>query len=182
LDAEASITMANMIRHGSAVSLLPIGIASITAFAFKTAVVVDYAQRHQPFFSPTERKRFAEGLYIPNGIQIWLSTFRSRQFFGQYFGHYAKLETGHSRGFKVYVFTYVVGFLVVQLVAFRWGSRILKTPRFTPHLSEPVFWRPISVPLYPWAGKRITWPTEQYLTEQTLRQFAERCGNVSERI
>ena len=43
LDAEASITMSNMIRYGWGVSLLPLGIAIVAAFAFKTAVVVDRA-------------------------------------------------------------------------------------------------------------------------------------------
>ena len=112
LDAQASATMSNMIRHGSAVSLLPIGIASIAMFAYKAAVVVNCAGNELggPFFPPAERKRFSEdGHFLPGGIQIWLSTYRGPRLHGRYEGHYAKINTGRYRNFRVFVFTYTVG-------------------------------------------------------------------------
>ena len=183
LDAEASIAMANMIRHGSGLSLLARGIASIAAFAFKTAVVVDCTVWHRPrpFFSHADRKRFAATLVIPRGVQVWLSTFRTRQIHGSFTAHYGEIHVGKCKGFEFYIFTYVVGFLVIQLTGFRWNS-VAKGPRFMPHLRQGDIWNPVSVPLWPSDGRPVDWPTSQYLTDQTLKILAERWGYVSERI
>jgi len=181
LDAEASITMSNMIRYGSGVSLLPLGIATVAAFAFKTAVVVDLAssKRPHPFFSHADRKRFATSLSIPRGVQIWLSLFHGKRLHGRYTRHYSTINTGHYKGFEVYIFTYVVGFLVVQLSAFRWGS-IAKPPRFVPRLWQNDIWNPASIPLWPPAGKRVTWFALQYFDDQSIQAFSERWSHIAE--
>jgi hypothetical protein len=185
LDAQASATMSNMIRHGSAVSLLPIGIASIAMFAYKAAVVVNCAGNELggPFFPPAERKRFSEdGHFLPGGIQIWLSTYRGPRLHGRYEGHYAKINTGRYRNFRVFVFTYTVGFLVIQVAAFRWGSRVLKQPRFTPYFRQADIWNPVSVSLWPPDGRAVLWPTSKYLTDKTIHQIAGRWAHVAEFI
>jgi len=67
LDAEASATMSNMIRYGSAVSLLPIGIASIAMFAYKAAVVVNCAERGgRPILSPSRTETVLRGRPHPS--------------------------------------------------------------------------------------------------------------------
>ena len=183
VDAEASATMSNMIRYGSAVSLLPVGIASIATFAYKAAVVVDCAGGGGgPFFPPAERKRFSAGGQLPGGVQVWLSTIRTKRLHSHIRGHYAKINTGRYRHFRVFVFTYSVGFLVVQLIAFRWGSKLLKRPRFIPYLRQADVFTPVSVPLWPPDGRPVLWPTEQYLTDQTIHQISERWGNIAEFI
>lgn len=181
VDAEASATMSNMIRHGSGLSLLPIGIASIAMFAYKAAVVVDCGRREfdGPFFPPAERKRFSEnGHFLPAGVQVWLSTIRSERLHGRYMGHYAKINTGTYRNFKVFVFTYTVGFLVIQLVAFRWGSRLLKRSSVTPYFLQADTWNLASIPIWPPDGRSVAWPTSQYLTDASIHQIAERCGRT----
>jgi hypothetical protein len=184
LDAEAAATMSNIIRYGSAVSLLPLGISSIARFSYKTAVVADCAKSTGiPFFSPAERKRFSEGKHnVPSGIQVWLSTVRTTRLHGRYTGHYRKIKTGRYRNFKGFVFTYTVGFLVIQLAALRWGSRVLKRPRLVPYLLQADGWKPVSVPLWPPDGRPVLWPTEQFLTDETINAIAERWAHIAEGI
>jgi hypothetical protein len=183
IDDDASKTMSNMIRHGSAISLLPLGIASIARFAFKAAVVVDCAKHPTtPFFSPTERKRFSEGRHdVPSRTQVWLSTIRTTRLHGRYMGHYAKIKNGRYRNFKVLVFTYTLGFLVIQLAASRWGSRVLNQPQFAPTFRQDDVWRSVCVPLWPSDGRPVVWPTDQYFTDETVDQIAQRWMRVTER-
>lgn len=158
LDAAAASMMSNMIRHGSGTSLLPSGIVLMAIFALKTAIVVDCAGKGIPFFSPADRRAFATGLLIPRGVQVWISTFRSPRVHGSYTGHYGKIKTGRYRNFDVYVFTYVAGFLIVQLVAFKWGSNLLKRPRFIPRFWQRSVWYSASVPVWPPDGRPVSWP------------------------
>jgi hypothetical protein len=64
-----------LIRHARPTSILPLGIATIAAYTFLKAVVVDYAitlDGHKPFFQPAVRHRFKETIAIPDGTQIWI--------------------------------------------------------------------------------------------------------------
>jgi hypothetical protein len=185
IDAQASLTMSNMILHGAAVSLLPIGIASIAMFAYKAAVVIDYARRDPagPFFPPAERKRFSEGdHFIPPGVQVWISSFRPRgaHVHGSYSGHYGKIKSGKYRNFGFNVLTYAVGFVLLQVVSYRWGSRLIKPPEFTPYVLQANRFDVISTPIWPPEGRPVLWPTQQYITNDTVMQFAERWGRVAE--
>jgi len=185
IDVEASATMSNMILHGSAVSLLPIGITSIARFAYKAAVVIDHARRDPsgPFFPPAERKRFSEGDHsIPPGFQVWISSFRPRGagVHGSYSGHYGEIKTGKYRHFKFYVLTYVVGFVLLQAVAYRWGSRLLKPPPFIPYVQQAKSFDVVCTPIWLPDGKPVLWPTEQAVTNDTVMHIAERWARVAE--
>ena len=116
------------------------------------------------------------------GIQVWLSTIRTKRVHGRYMGSYAKINTGRYRNFYVFIFTYSVGFLAIQLAAIRWGSRVLHRPRFSPCFQQADFWSPVSVPLWPPDGRPVAWPTEQFLTDDTIHQIAERWSRVAERL
>jgi hypothetical protein len=182
IDAEASATMANMIRYCSGVSLLPLGIATIATFAFKTAVVVDCTATHRSrqFFSHRDRKRFSQTLKVPKGVQVWLSTIRTTRVHGRFTAHYAEIHAGRFRGFEFYVLTYSVGFLVIQLSAFKWSS-IVKQPVFMPRLTQLDFvWADVSVPLWPPDGRAVIWPTRKYLTDQNVEILADRWRHVAE--
>lgn len=185
VDTQASLTMSNMILHGSAVSLLPIGITSIAMFAYKTAVVIDYARRDPagPFFPPAERKRFSGGEhFIPPGVQVWISSFRPRgtRVHGSYSGHYGEIKTGKYRHFKFYVLTYAVGLVLLQVAAYRWGSRLIKAPSFIPYVHQASRFDVVSTPIWLPEGKPVLWPTEQCVSNDTVMQFAERWGRVAE--
>jgi hypothetical protein len=181
IDDAASYTMAQMIMYGSRVSLLPLGIESIARFAYKSAVVVDCANAQHPFFSAAERKRFSEGKHdLPRGVQIWLSRIRTQHVHGRYMGHYGKIHSGKYRNFGFNVLTYTVGHLVIQLVAFRWASRVIGEPGFTPRFIQNDVFDSVSVPLWPFTSKSVLWATDKCFTEDSIHQIAERWGNVCE--
>ena len=74
----AKPAMSAMIQHRTSLCLLPSGMKAISVFAFKTAVVADHNRpRQTPFFSHRARKSFSETLQIPEGVQIWLASYRS---------------------------------------------------------------------------------------------------------
>ena len=61
VDEEARGTMKDMILHSAHVTLLPRGIKSIAAFAFKTSAIADSIDDHysKPFFSYSDCKGFS---------------------------------------------------------------------------------------------------------------------------
>jgi hypothetical protein len=179
LEQQARTTMKDMIRNAGWVSLLPIGISSIAAFAFKTAVVADHItpNRH-PFFSHSAREQFASTRQIPKHVQIWLGAFRGEHLLsGRYTSHYAKIRSTRFKSFEFYVFTYVAGFLALQLTAWRWAS-IAKKPRFIPQLTQHTNWARASVPLWPGTGIPVVWPPVDHLDDKSLRLFAERWARL----
>lgn len=185
LDADAKLTLKDLIRHAAFVTLLPCGIASMAAFTFKTAVVADHIRhyRGRPFFLYAARKQFARTLAIPNGVQMWCAAFRGKYLLsGRYTTHYAKINTGRFKGFELYIFTYVVGFLVLQLTATRWAS-IAKRPAFMPVLTQnDTIWRRVSIPFWPSDGTPITWPPLEHFDDQGIEVFAERWGRIAETL
>jgi hypothetical protein len=178
IDNDARTTMKNMIQYASPISLLPRGIASIAVFAFKAAVVADHARpKNRPFLFHSVRKRFAESLEIPHGIQVWLAAFGQEHLSGRFSTHYAKLHGRPFRGFELYIFTYVAGFLALQVTASRWAS-IAKQPKFTPILTQDPAWDRASVPLWPSDGTPVNWPPRDYLRDDSLKFFAERWARL----
>lgn len=180
LDGEAKATMKDMIQYGAWISLLPRGIETIAAFAFKTAVIADQLRPvDHPFFSHTARKRFAVSLDIPVGVQVWLSFFKGKALSGNYITHSLKLRVGHYRAFEFYVFTYVAGFLALQLTAPRWASITKKPPSFPGLTQDPRLDR-VSVPLWPSNGTPLEWPGNKYLDDDSLDGFATRWSQLRE--
>ncbi len=68
---------AEMILNGSKVYLDPKEIQIIAQFAFKNAVIADYtAKGRNPFFTTSARRNFAQSHTIPEGVQVWLASYR----------------------------------------------------------------------------------------------------------
>jgi len=181
-EQEAKPTMREMILHAAPISLLPSGIAAITAFTFKCAVVADHERpsRGKPFFPHHIRLRFSRTLEIPVGVQIWISALhRAQGLGGRFTAHYMKIHDGRYKGFQLYSFTYLIGALVLQLTASRWMS-IAKRPNFTPRLTQNSRWDCVSVPLWPNDGAPVSFPPEKYLGTDTIKIFAERWSRISQ--
>jgi len=176
VEREAQTSMSDMIRFGSIMSILPLGIASIATFAFSKAVIVDHTvpDRKHPFFPYHQRTRFAKSLKIPIGVQVWLSAYRSPGHVeGGYSALYGKFDDGDFRGFEFYTFTYLAGFLVFQLTGFRWDS-IAKRPKRTPYFVQSNQWDAHSLPIWPPTSRAVRWPPRLYLTGDTIEGFSNR--------
>jgi hypothetical protein len=183
LDGEAKATMKDMILYAAPLSLLPRGIGTITAFALKTAVVADFVSPNRlPFFSPLERKRFAEKHVIPQAVNVSLAFFVTTNvasgLSGNFTNHYAKIAGARHKGFELYVFTFVAGFLVVQLTTCRWLSRIIKRPAYFPVLRQRAVWDKACIPIWPSDGKAVEWPPTVYFESDSIKTIVNRWNNL----
>lgn len=93
--------------------------SSIALFAFKTAVIIDHLARNRPnFFERSVRHEFGISQTIPDNVAMWLTRF----------GHSARGEANTAyhegspapeRSIEMYVCTYAVEFLVLQVVSYK---------------------------------------------------------------
>jgi hypothetical protein len=167
-----------LIRHARPTTLLPLGIATIATYTFLKAVVVDYSitlDGHRPFFKPATRYRFREDFVMPRGIQIWLAHHRQRDKLssGRAWSSTLQLYSGIAKGFHFYIFTYMVGCLVVQLTCPQWGKSAVPRLRDLPVLDEAPGWRAYTVQIWPDVSA-AHWPPPRDMNRQTLERFRHR--------
>lgn len=169
---EAKPTMKDMIVYGNPVSLLPRGLASIAAFAFTKAVIADCMRPHGlPFFPSSVRRRFRTSLQIPYGVQMWLAA--GTGWSGRIKSYYLPIKSGPLNGFELYVFTYIAGYLALQLVASRWTKNPRRPIRF-PVFWQQAVWESVAKQFWPNSNSTLTWPPIQQLRGQSINAFCDR--------
>jgi len=150
----------------------------IAANTFKGAVVADLMHDHRPpFFSLSQRRRFAAKLDIPDGIQMWLASMTTAH--GLFKSYYFTTKTGTPGGFEFNVFTYGLGHFVVQLSAARWKKKAHRRHANPPRLTQSHFWDSMSIPFWPDYTVHTSWPPPQHLPDEIVDQFVMRFGNIS---
>jgi hypothetical protein len=178
---EAKPAMADMIRYGGAVSLLPRGIASIAAWAFKMAVIANFIGKlkNDPYFSNYERYRFAETLRVPPGVQMWLFALNTPgRVVGKFNSHLGRFPANTKYGFELYIATFALGYFGIQVVASRW----INPHNYSflgpfPGMREHNKWNGVTVPLFPSDGSPVVWPPRIHLNSDSLDQFITRWKN-----
>jgi hypothetical protein len=157
---------------------MPRGIASLAAYAFKTAVIGGHMRTdRRQFFTRSECARFAKTLELPPNVQAWIAAMRSRaDRSGKFKTTYAKTPRGYVPSFELYVCTFAIGYVVLQLVAthFKRSQRI-------PFLGviQDSKWDDFSIPLWPSNSNPILWPTRQHLSDDTIQAFCDRWRDFS---
>jgi hypothetical protein len=178
---EAMPAMADMIRYGGAVSILPRGIASIAAFAFKTSIVSNACgfYSHQPFFTIRQRYHFRQTLNVPAGVHIWLFSVNTPgAISGKLHSHFGNIKAEVKYGLKIYVCTFSIGFLGFQLVACKWLNPRLRNVLPFPRLRQPHAWNEIAVPLFPNNGTPVPWPPPLQVRYDAINEFCNRWKSV----
>lgn len=179
---EAKPILSDMIRYGGAVSLLPRGIASIAAFAFKMTVIATCTgYQHQPYFSESERYEFARTLKVPEGVQMWLFALHTPgRLTAKVNSYLGRLPANVIQRFEMYIGTFAIGYFGVQVVATRWSNPHLSSllGRF-PGLREADIWRGVTVNLWPSDGTPVIWPPRFNIGDDYLDEFCTRWRNVS---
>jgi len=174
---EAKPSMCDMIGRGGAVSLLPRGIASIAAFAFKTSVLSNRTGVYsdEPFFTIKQRYNFRRTLKVPPGVQVWLFSVKTPAGTGgklnSYFGNIVNVE----QAFTIYVCTFSIGFLGLQLVASKWTNPRLRNRVPPPQLRQPNTEDNIAVPIWPNDGTPVLWPPRNHVSYDSINEFCDRC-------
>ena len=122
IDSEAKAALKGIILNDSPVSILPLGIASIAAFAMKCGFVADYLTRHRrPFFDAPTRYGFAKTLRPPDGVHMWIGRIQQPRGkrSGIYKTRYGNLHPPSRQWLDVYVFTFSIETVLLQLAAVR---------------------------------------------------------------
>jgi hypothetical protein len=172
----AKPAMADIIHKGRDTFLTVREIVSISTFAFKHAVVADHADfDREPFFAAEARHSFRASLTIPPGVQMWIGRFGSRK--GIFRGLYHGVDSSPVGGFKFYAFTYVAGFLALQVVA-KVGIGEHKEHIELGTIVQHRAWNSFAIPLWPSDGHAIHWPPPRDLNNKIIDQFANRFKDV----
>jgi len=165
--------LTGMIRDGISVSLPLESIVSIAPFAFKNAIISDHMQKGKPFFVPSVRRRFSLSLRIPQGVQIWIAALRSREYASRGIIKTLYYKAKAGKQLRYYVFTYAIGYVVLQVLSIRW----LKVPKGLigfPWFDQNPAWDSGAKKLWPSNGLNIVWPPDKYLSDDTLDGFCDR--------
>jgi hypothetical protein len=149
---------------------------SLALFAFKSAVVLDYAQRHrEPFFSRRQRHAFREHLFIPPTVGMWMAPYipdvRRRRFDFRV-GLSSKEELTPGYEVQLYVCSFGLGALAFQVIA----HKQLHFAKFVP---LPGF-GDLAIPFWPALQPNYVWPGFHCLRSFAhFKQFHERWGSIA---
>jgi hypothetical protein len=174
---EAKPAMHDMILHGRPLCLLPRGIDSISAFAFKAVVIADHMlpAHFNRFFSPDVRQEFSRTLRVPDGVQVWLASYSNpRGLDGIFKSAYFKppLKTPHH--FEIYVHTFSIGCLVIQVTSWRWLARAARRHFNLPSLAQHAQWDALVTEVSSHERIPIAWPPPQRLSLKSIHAFTYR--------
>lgn len=148
---------------------------SLALFAFKSAVVVDYAQRHRdPFFSRRQRHAFREHLFIPQAVTMWMTPYiphiRKRRFDYRVGFYKGELTPGYQ--LQLYICTFGLAALAFQVVAH-------KQMLFSDFVPLPGF-DDLAVPFWPALQPGYIWPGPNFIRSfQQFKAFHERWDAVA---
>jgi hypothetical protein len=152
---------------------IPIGLdeaEAIALFAFKNAVVIDHAERdREPFFSDSERADFREQRLIPGTVGVWICPYAGNRPNGRIKALYHELSA--TNRLQLYVFTFALGNLTIQLV----GAKEAGTSRFRPaHWPEG-----LGELVWPTLPAGLVWPGEKMLIgDEAFNGLANRWLNI----
>lgn len=174
LTNEFKKTAGGIIRFDRPTTMLPLGLATLSAFTFmKAAVVDDY--HATPLVLRAWCLAFADTLEMPLGTQVWCGRFRTtHRMATRAFSTTARVNSGRWFGYQSYVFTYAIGNLALQISIPRrtkWAARDTAPPFF---IQKP-FWDVASIPIWPDID-RGTWPPPNHLTDESLKLLRDRFG------
>jgi hypothetical protein len=173
---KAKPVLKDMILNDSPRSILPEGIKAIAAFAFKGAVIANHMGLHQgPFFTATQRRRFAKTLDIPTGVFMWLANRKSspEAVAGTWKSLYGKTPRSTINGFQLHIFTFGAGHFVIQVVSCKYANRRMRKSE-QPIPEQGSMANRFAIPLWPNDGSPILWPPYMLITDNSIEAFCER--------
>lgn len=155
---------------------IPIGLKeaeSIALFAFKTAVILDHANRKaEPFFSRRIRVAFKNHHSIPGFVRMWMCPFAAHRSTGQVTTVYHQGKSPAGNRFHMYTCTCGFGHFAFQVLA----VNQLGTASFR---SLAPFREDLAVPFWPELPRNYIWPHRVALkTIDEFQAFAGRWRDI----
>jgi hypothetical protein len=178
LESQVKPLLTNIILYGSGLSILPSGIRTLAAFSFKNLVVAHAmdTKRKSPFITRLQQRDFAHTKIPPSDVQMWIAG--TNDYRGIYKTWQGKVPIKTYDAFELYVFTYAVGFLVIQVTVSRWMNRGRRRHDLPPLLNQGAYWDDASIPFWPPPAKHISWPAPKILSGDSVNQFVQRWKDV----
>lgn len=158
---------------GGRFSLTTADIIALAAFGFKTTVIADFMNiDRKPFFLPSVRVEFGRFRRIPPRVQMWLGALTGTGVIGMCHSFYDQVRTGTLNGLELYVLTYGVASVIIQVAAFRWrrrrkgsiGDKLIQDPNMDA----------ITPQLWPSRRTTIDWPLAHGLKAEQIETFSNR--------
>lgn len=163
------------ILKGKPISLGPRDAALLAAFTLMKAIVQDYRNESDPFFTIAARQRLRTSLAIPPLVKMWFAAHQgaARFTFHSHLRIVSPNEPGPLEGMQFLSYTYIVGNLALQLLAPRWKD-VLDRGRPLVTLNPNAYWQTSTTQFWPDAGKVLSWPPEKYIGDSVIEQFLNR--------
>lgn len=159
-------------------------------WAFKSALLANHIAlaNEEPFFSESERYKFAENLTLPVGVCVWLG----RRNAGHLTAAWSSVTDTHQpwfemtphlttipdsrRRFRVNTCTMVVGYLLLQVAALRWARRDVASYLNAVSIVQDKRLNDYSVPIWPNNGFSVSWPPKGAIGNNSFRDYQKRFG------
>jgi hypothetical protein len=188
LETQIQPMLSGVIRDGESMCFPRRDRSKLAAFAFKNAVIANYLNpTREPFFTRAARERFRKSRQIPPGVSMWFASLStiipSGLYFGYVLGVQQKATDNRLRDdIEMYVHTFAVGHLVLQLLAFRYAHIANRSFPLPELISAGPEFENHSVCFWPNAGETVRWPPASDLTEQLLSKFTHRWNATIELV
>ena len=170
-------TFSRTVLDGEPFTLSPRDAALLVSFTFMKAVVTSHGIDDEPFFTRAARETFRTSQAIPPGIKGWFAAFEGISRMNTKNNILiVSSDEGILRGKEFLSYSYVVGKLVIQLVAPRWKN---VTDRGKPlvSLSPAAWWNDSVTRFWPGDGNLVLWPPSKHFADDTIQIFIDRFSN-----
>jgi hypothetical protein len=157
LETSCRPLLSDVIKDGTGKRFTPSDATKLAAFTFKNAVIANYGNpRREPFFTRAAREWFRTTNQIPPNVHMWIAALSTPEATGAFLGYVISDENAVRGALwhdgEIYIFTFSVGNLVLQLRAFRYGNLVNRAPEVPVSLIQNPFWDDFTV------DNPITWP------------------------
>lgn len=179
LETEIQPLLSGVIRDGDSMYFSRRDRNKLAAFAVKNAIIANCLNpAREPFFTRAARERFRTSRQIPPSVYVWFAGLSTPILTGVYLGYVLGLQIAANDrvwdDLEIYVYTFAVGHLVIQLCALRFADIFNRAKPLPRILSQKPFWNDYAIQSWPNSGETIRWPPEKYLSEELLSKFARR--------
>lgn len=164
------------ILRGAHFSLSPRDAVILAAFTLMKAIVTDYGDGDDPFFTRAAREHLRTSLAIPAFVKMWFAAYQGSAKIGFRNSLYVITPNTPSilDGIEFLCHTYVVGNLAIQLLAPRWKHISDRRRKPLVSITPDSFWQPAAIQFWPCAGDVLMWPPEKYMGDNVIDQFIHR--------
>jgi hypothetical protein len=149
--------------------------AVLAAFTFMKATVKDYCFGNDPFFTRADRERLRISLKLPDMARVWFAAHHgsARRTFRSNFNIASVSDRNPLQGMEFFCYTYIVGNLVLQLLAPRWKDVCDRNKPLVTLIPDS-YWDPAVTKFWPYPSEAISWPPEKLLGDHVVEQFIYR--------